>query len=90
MILTSHAHIVMPPHDLRHEYRPVHSRLTQACAGMPGDDATDYNTIRDDWLYSKSRLTIRKNSEQKQLRYTGASMWRRKNHDSLQHSCGHV
>jgi hypothetical protein len=80
----------MPRRDLRHEYRPILSRLTQGCAGIPGDDAMDYTMMRDDWLYSKSRSTIRKSSEQKQLRYTGASMWRRKIHQALQHSCGHV
>ena len=62
----------MPPRDLRQEYRPVHSRLTQGCAGMPGNDDTDYSMIRDDWLYSKTQLTIRKISEQKQLRYTSS------------------
>ncbi|KAI9459235.1 DNase I-like protein [Lactarius psammicola] len=58
---------VKPPRDLRHDYRPVLSRLSQGCAGMPMDDAMDYTMIRDDWLYSKSRSTIRKKSEQKLL-----------------------
>ncbi|KAH8997936.1 DNase I-like protein [Lactarius akahatsu] len=56
-----------PPRDLRHEYRSLLSRLSQGCAGMPGNDAMDYTTIRDDWLYSKSRSTTCKNAEQKQL-----------------------
>lgn len=64
---------VKHPRDLRHEYRPVLSRISQGCAGMPGNDAVDYTVIRDDWLYSKSRSTIRNSSEQKQLRYADAS-----------------
>ncbi|KAH9077847.1 DNase I-like protein, partial [Lactarius deliciosus] len=55
------------PRDLRHEYRSLLSRLSQGCAGMPGNDAMDYTTIRDDWLYSKSRTATYKNAEQKQL-----------------------
>lgn len=58
---------VKPPRDLRHEYRSLLSRLSQGCAGMPGNDAMDYTTIRDDWLYSKSRSTTCKGAEQKQL-----------------------
>jgi hypothetical protein len=88
--LTNHGFTVKPPRDLRYEYRPVLSRLSQGFAGMPGNDAMDYTMIRDDWFYSKSRSTIRKNREQKQLRYTDASMRRPKTHGALQHPCGHV
>ncbi|KAH9000715.1 DNase I-like protein [Lactarius hatsudake] len=58
---------VKPPRDLRREYRSLLSRLSQGCAGMPGNDAMDYTTIRDDWLYSKSRSTTCRSAEQKQL-----------------------
>ena len=71
-MLTNRGLTVKPPRDLRNEYRPVLSRLSQGWAGTPGNDSEDYAIIRDDWLYSKSRSSIRKNSEQKQLRYTGA------------------
>ncbi|KAH9171822.1 Endonuclease/exonuclease/phosphatase [Lactarius sanguifluus] len=81
---------VKPPRDLRHEYRSLLSRLSQGCAGMPGNDAMDYTTIRDDWLYSKSRSTACKNAEQKQLRYTCASMRRREIYGTLQHPCRHT
>ncbi|KAH9020037.1 hypothetical protein EDB85DRAFT_541721 [Lactarius pseudohatsudake] len=53
---------VKPPRDLRHEYRSLLSRLSQGCAGMPGNDAMDFTTIRDDWLYSKSRSTTCKSA----------------------------
>ncbi|KAF8273650.1 Endonuclease/exonuclease/phosphatase [Lactarius quietus] len=66
-MLTKRGITVKPPRDLRHEYQPVLLRLSEGCAGTPGNDAVDYTMIRDDWLYSKSWSSIRKNSEQKQL-----------------------
>jgi hypothetical protein len=77
-MFTNHDFSVKPPRDLRHEYRPVLSRLSLGCAGTPGNEAADYTMLRDDWLYLKSRSTIRKMSEQRQLRYTGASILKRK------------
>ena len=77
-MFTNHDFSVKPPRDLRHEYRPVLSRLSRGCAGTPGNEDVDYTMLRDDWLYLKSRSTIREMSEQRQLRYTGESILRRK------------
>ncbi|KAI0305104.1 Endonuclease/exonuclease/phosphatase [Multifurca ochricompacta] len=59
---------VRHPGDLRHICRPVYTRLPLGCAGMPEDDTVDYVLMRDDWLSSKSRSTVRKSSKQQQLR----------------------
>ncbi|KAI0049485.1 DNase I-like protein [Auriscalpium vulgare] len=59
---------VTPPRDLRHSAAFLHERLSPACAGEPGDDVADFNTIRDEWLYTKARSTVEKDAEQKSLR----------------------
>ncbi|RPD60669.1 DNase I-like protein [Lentinus tigrinus ALCF2SS1-7] len=41
------------PPDLRKLKKPVHTRLSAASAGMPGDDISDVEIIREEWMRSK-------------------------------------
>ncbi|KAI0074264.1 DNase I-like protein [Panus rudis PR-1116 ss-1] len=43
---------LIPP-DLRHAHRPLHTLLSPASAGQPGDEALDISLIREDWMRSK-------------------------------------
>ncbi|EIN14588.1 DNase I-like protein [Punctularia strigosozonata HHB-11173 SS5] len=44
-----------PPPDLRVVTQPLHTRLSKASAGDPGDDAGDIAIIREDWLRTRAR-----------------------------------
>ncbi|PPQ69978.1 hypothetical protein CVT25_001530 [Psilocybe cyanescens] len=46
--------------DLRQTIRPLIDRLSPACAGLMGDDHTDAQVIRDEWIRAKSRWEARK------------------------------
>ncbi|KAI3614190.1 oculocerebrorenal syndrome of lowe [Moniliophthora roreri] len=48
------------PPDLRTETKPLHSRLSLASAGIPGDDADDILLIREGWVRSRARNTVRR------------------------------
>ncbi|KAL6304662.1 DNase I-like protein [Sparassis latifolia] len=43
------------PPDLRGSYKPVHTILSPASAGFPGDEALDIALIREDWMRNKVR-----------------------------------
>ena len=38
------------PPDLRKLQKPVHTRLTPASAGVPGNDISDIEMIREEWM----------------------------------------
>ncbi|KAG2159338.1 DNase I-like protein [Suillus bovinus] len=42
------------PVDLRMVNRPLHTRLSPASAGLPGDDAEDISIVREHWIYNKA------------------------------------
>ncbi len=43
--------VVSPiPSDLRHQRKPVHTLLSPASAGLPGDDIFDISLIREEWI----------------------------------------
>jgi phosphatidylinositol-bisphosphatase len=42
------------PIDLRMVNIPLHTRLSPASAGSPGDDATDIDIVREHWIYNKA------------------------------------
>ncbi|KAF8189122.1 hypothetical protein K438DRAFT_2019067 [Mycena galopus ATCC 62051] len=44
----------LPP-DLRTAQKPLHTRLSAAFAGEPGDDAADVVLIRDEWIRARVR-----------------------------------
>lgn len=51
------------PLDLRIAHQPLHTRLSPASAGFPGDDVADIRLIREDWVHTKSReLCIKKST----------------------------
>ena len=43
------------PEDLRQINRPLLERLSPSCAGLLGDDHSDAQIIRDDWIREKAR-----------------------------------
>ncbi|PIL28841.1 hypothetical protein GSI_08887 [Ganoderma sinense ZZ0214-1] len=43
------------PPDLRHGKKPVHARLSLVSAGVPGDDISDIEAIREEWLRKKAQ-----------------------------------
>lgn len=42
------------PIDLRTVNIPLHTRLSPASAGLPGDDAVDISIVRENWVYNKA------------------------------------
>ncbi|KAG1867495.1 Endonuclease/exonuclease/phosphatase [Suillus tomentosus] len=42
------------PIDLRMVNVPLHTRLSPASAGLPGDDADDISIVRENWIYNKA------------------------------------
>ncbi|KAG7095842.1 hypothetical protein E1B28_006537 [Marasmius oreades] len=48
------------PPDLRLELLPLHTRLSDASAGIPGDDADDLLYIREEWVRTRAREACRK------------------------------
>ncbi|KAG1888407.1 DNase I-like protein [Suillus subluteus] len=42
------------PIDLRTVKLPLHTRLSPASAGLPGDDAVDISIVREHWIYNKA------------------------------------
>ncbi|KAG2134783.1 DNase I-like protein [Suillus clintonianus] len=42
------------PIDLRTINTPLHTRLSPASAGLPGDDAADIDIVREHWIYNKA------------------------------------
>ncbi|KAI0357724.1 DNase I-like protein [Trametes cingulata] len=41
------------PPDLRKIKKPVHTRLSPASAGLPGNDVSDIEVVREDWMRRK-------------------------------------
>ncbi|KAI0258569.1 Endonuclease/exonuclease/phosphatase [Gloeopeniophorella convolvens] len=58
----------MPPLDIRQTRRPVYSRLSLGCAGMPGDEVNDFFTIRDHWLHTEAKSAAPRDPERTRLR----------------------
>lgn len=52
------------PPDIRYLTRPVHTLLSPASAGVPGDEAADINLIREDWLRKKVQKDVVAGCEQ--------------------------
>ncbi|KAH9474443.1 Inositol polyphosphate 5-phosphatase OCRL [Psilocybe cubensis] len=48
------------PQDLRQSIRPLIDRLSPACAGLMGDDHSDAQAIRDEWILAKTRSDARR------------------------------
>ncbi|KAF5384263.1 hypothetical protein D9615_003430 [Tricholomella constricta] len=48
------------PQDLRLANQPLHTQLSPAAAGSPGDDVADYKLIRDEWIRIRARETSRR------------------------------
>lgn len=42
------------PIDLRMVNVPLHTRLSPASAGLPGDDADDISIVRENWIYNQA------------------------------------
>ncbi|KAG2754311.1 DNase I-like protein [Suillus brevipes Sb2] len=42
------------PRDLRTVNIPLHTQLSPASAGLPGDDAVDISIVRENWIYNKA------------------------------------
>ncbi|KAG2040787.1 Endonuclease/exonuclease/phosphatase [Suillus americanus] len=42
------------PIDLRTVKLPLHTRLSPASAGLPGDDAVDISIVREHWIFNKA------------------------------------
>jgi phosphatidylinositol-bisphosphatase len=42
------------PVDLRMVNTPLHTRLSPAIAGLPGDDAADIGVVCEHWIYNKA------------------------------------
>ncbi|KAJ8488584.1 hypothetical protein ONZ51_g3464 [Trametes cubensis] len=56
------------PPDLRKIKKPVHTRLSVASAGLPGDDMADVEAIREDWMRRKVEDDLFARSEKAKLR----------------------
>ncbi|KAF9238067.1 DNase I-like protein [Melanogaster broomeanus] len=51
--------------DLRLRNQPLHSRLSPACAGLPGDDAADISIVRREWIEQTATKQASTNSIQR-------------------------
>ncbi|KAG6840962.1 hypothetical protein C0991_002944 [Blastosporella zonata] len=56
------------PQDLRLASEPLHTRLSPAFAGLPGDDVGDFRLIRDEWIRIQAREASRKGQHVLKLR----------------------
>ncbi|KAM5546090.1 hypothetical protein V8D89_000216 [Ganoderma adspersum] len=56
------------PPDLRHAKKPVHARLSPASAGLPGDDLSDIEAIREEWLRKRVRDELFAPAEKTELK----------------------
>ncbi|KAI9060023.1 DNase I-like protein [Trametes sanguinea] len=56
------------PPDLRTIKKPIHTRLTPARAGAPGNDFSDMELIREDWMRKKVEDELFAQSEKTMLR----------------------
>lgn len=58
------------PPDLRMLQKPVHTLLSPASAGLPGDEALDIAVIREDWMRRRVRSHLLLSAERRSsLRY---------------------
>jgi len=53
------------PPDLRMLQKPVHTLLSPASAGLPGDEAFDMAVIREDWIRKRVKDHLLANAEQR-------------------------
>ncbi|KAF5350453.1 hypothetical protein D9756_008648 [Leucocoprinus leucothites] len=56
------------PPDLRTMNKPLTERLPPASAGHPGDDASVIQLLRDEWIRSKARSSVRQGTRDLSLR----------------------
>ncbi|KAK0459184.1 DNase I-like protein [Desarmillaria tabescens] len=56
------------PPDVRLLTQPLHTRLSSASAGLPGDDTDDILIIRDDWVRRTARSKVRKGRRRLSIR----------------------
>lgn len=58
------------PPDLRLLQKPVHTLLSPASAGLPGDEALDIAIVREDWMRRRVRSHLLMSAERRSsLRY---------------------
>ncbi|KII91616.1 hypothetical protein PLICRDRAFT_514320 [Plicaturopsis crispa FD-325 SS-3] len=56
------------PPDLRVTAQPLHTRLSPAGAGLPGDDVGDIGIVRDEWMRARARAECGKGRDHSGLR----------------------
>ncbi|KAK0454454.1 DNase I-like protein [Armillaria borealis] len=56
------------PPDVRLLTQPLHTRLSSASAGLPGDDNDDILMIRDDWVRRTARSQVRRGRRRLSIR----------------------
>lgn len=56
------------PPDLRIINRPLHTRLSPASAGLPGDDVADVELVREEWILRKAEELCSKDKHVQQTR----------------------
>ncbi|KAI1792704.1 DNase I-like protein [Ganoderma leucocontextum] len=56
------------PSDLRHAKKPLHARLSPASAGVPGDDLSDVEVVREEWLRRRVQDELFAQAEKTQLK----------------------
>ncbi|PBK73998.1 DNase I-like protein [Armillaria solidipes] len=65
---SSHPIFSSSPPDVRLSAQPLHTRLSSASAGLPGDDTDDILTIRDDWVRRTARSQVRRGRRRLSIR----------------------
>ncbi|KAK0212373.1 DNase I-like protein [Desarmillaria ectypa] len=65
---SSHLIFSLSPPDVRLLTQPLHTRLSSASAGLPGDDTNDILMIRDDWVRRTARIQVRKGRRRLSIR----------------------
>ncbi|KAI0366527.1 DNase I-like protein [Pilatotrama ljubarskyi] len=56
------------PPDLREVKKPVHTRLSSASAGLPGNDISDIEVVREDWMRRKLEEEVFARAEKARLK----------------------
>ena len=61
--------------DLRKLKKPVHTRLTPASAGQPGEDIADIEIIREDWMRGRLQEELLSSCEKAGLKCVWPDRW---------------
>lgn len=56
------------PRDIRLSNTPLHTRLSPASAGFPGDDLADIQLIREEWIPQAVRAICDKQGTKRDLK----------------------